>query len=129
MPKLLPTLLFLAAPGVLAAQQNRDFAWTGTLAAGQILEIRGINGGIVAEGTSGRNVEVRATKRGRDSDPATVTIEVVEHPDGVTICAVYPSRDESRPNRCEPGGGRRSGGASGSGSASTVSRVCSGPSR
>jgi len=36
------------------------------------------------------------------SDPATVTFNVVEHPDGVTICAVYPSDRE--PNECRPGG-------------------------
>jgi hypothetical protein len=32
---------------------------------------------------------------------------VVPHAGGVTICAVYPSRDGSRPNECRPGEGGR----------------------
>ena len=31
-------------------------------------------------------------------------VEVVEHADGVTICAVYPSRKSSQPNVCAPNG-------------------------
>ena len=34
--------------------------------------------------------EVTATKTGRKSNPAEVEIRVVEHAEGVTICAVYP---------------------------------------
>jgi len=34
-----------------------------------------------------------------------VSIKVVEHAAGATICAVYPSDDPSEPNTCEPGQG------------------------
>src|SRR5262249_13343428 len=44
-------------------------------------------------------------KRGRRSDPSEVEIKVLEHAGGVTICAVYPSPANSRPNECAPGGG------------------------
>jgi hypothetical protein len=101
-------LSLLLLPAALGAQQDRTrFDWTRALAAGKTLEIIGVNGGIVAEGGSGREVEVHATKRGHKSDPASVTFEVVEHPDGVTICAMYPAGDR-RPNECLPGGKGRS---------------------
>jgi len=68
---------------------------------------RGVNGDIAAEPSAGSDVEVKAVKTGRRSDPAEVKIEVVEHDAGVTICAVYPSRDPGRPNECKPGGAGR----------------------
>jgi hypothetical protein len=60
--------------------------------------------------STGPDVEVTAIKRARRSDPDEVEIKVIEHADGVTICAVYPSsgrrsrRDwDNEPNRCGPG--------------------------
>jgi hypothetical protein len=91
----------LAALPALAAD---DFHWQGRLAQGRTLEIKGVNGGIVAEGASAGVAEVTAWKRAKKSDPAQVKIEVVEHAGGVTICAVYPSRDGSA-NVCAPGEG------------------------
>jgi hypothetical protein len=83
-------------------QQGDEWRWSGRVAAGKTLEIRGVNGEIAAEPASGEAVEVRALKHGRDDDPDDVRIEVVEHEGGVTICAVYPGRN----NVCRPGGGR-----------------------
>lgn len=82
-----------------------DFRWSGPVAAGRTIEVRGINGSVSAEASQGNEVEVTATKTGRRSDPKEVEIRVVEHGGGVTICAVYPSADSSRPNDCVPGGG------------------------
>jgi hypothetical protein len=48
---------------------------------------------------------VSADKHGRRDDPDGVEIQVVEHKDGVTLCAVYPSSRWGRRNRCEPGVG------------------------
>ena len=92
----------VAAPA-LAAQE--DFHWSGKVAAGAAIEIKGVNGGIDATGAPGGDVEVTATKKARKSDPAEVKIEVVEHAGGVTICAVYPS--SGTPNECQPGQGGR----------------------
>lgn len=98
------TILFLTLPLALNAQERgNSFNWRGALRADQAVEISGVNGGITAEGYSGREVVVEASKRGRRSDPASVRFEVVEHPGGVTICAIYPSPG-SRPNECLPGG-------------------------
>src|SRR5438093_1388860 len=83
--------------------RSDEFNWHKAIAAGKTIEIVGVNGSIDATGTSGREVEVSAVKTGRRSDPAEVEINVVEHPDGVTICAVYPSRHRGEENECRPG--------------------------
>jgi len=97
----------LAVAAALAAPSARgeEFRWSGTVAPGKVLEIKGVNGGIEARPASGGEVEVTATKAGRRSDPSQVEIKVVEHADGVTICAVYPNPEEGRPNECRPGSG------------------------
>src|ERR1051326_3100357 len=80
-----------------------QFNWKGTIAQGGVIEIKGLNGDVRAVPASGPETEVSATKRGRRSNPDDVQIKVLEHPGGVTICAVYPSGDASRANLCEPG--------------------------
>lgn len=103
-----PTLFLLAAVAVStsdAAAQAGDFHWSGRLAAGQTIEIRGVQGTIVADLASGDAVEVSARKDGRRDDPDLVDIEVVTHAEGVTICAVYPSLPgRGSENRCGPDG-------------------------
>ncbi len=91
-----------AAFSLTAAAQ--DFNWHGRIASGGAIEIKGVNGSIDATAGTGPEVEVTAVKRARRSDPGEVVIKVVEHPGGVTICAVYPSRG-SRSNECQPGEG------------------------
>jgi hypothetical protein len=110
----LAALLALAACSVEADGTERlnlslwqtteeEFRWQGVVAAGNTLEVKGVNGAIRAEAATGDRVEVVAAKRGRRSDPADVRVEVVEHGRGVTICAVYPTPAGAEPNRCEPG--------------------------
>jgi len=94
-----PQLTARAAQG----ESSDQFNWRGRVAAGRTIEIKGINGDVRAEPSTAGEVEVAATKSGRRSDPKEVEIRVVEHEGGVTICAVYPSADASRPNDCQPG--------------------------
>ena len=103
------SLSVLAVTAALAAPSARgeDFRWSGAVAPGKILEIKGVNGGIQAGPASGSEVEVTAHKSGRRSDPSEVEIKVVEHGGGVTICAVYPNPSGGRPNECQPGSGGR----------------------
>ncbi|HEV8598909.1 MAG TPA: DUF4097 family beta strand repeat-containing protein [Gemmatimonadales bacterium] len=96
-------LAVLSLPSVPTVQPD-EFTWRKALAAGKTIEIVGVNGSIDASGTSGREVEVVAVKTGRKSDPAEVRIEVVEHAEGVTICAVYPPGRRNEENECRPGG-------------------------
>jgi len=87
-------------PGATETQEG-DFRWEGQLGSGDVVEIKGVNGDVVVERASGSTVEVVAEKRARKSDPDEVRIEVIEHADGVTICAIYPGPD----NYCEAGSG------------------------
>jgi hypothetical protein len=89
------------ALSVPALAGQEEFRWTGKVATGSAVEIKGVNGAIVATGTAAGDVEVAAVKKGRKNDPAEVKVEVVEHAGGVTICAVYPST--GAPNECKPG--------------------------
>jgi hypothetical protein len=85
--------------------EKRDaFRWDGRLAAGKTLEVKGVNGRIVARPGTGDRIELTALKRGRRQDPKSVEIKVVEHAGGLTICALYPSPDPDQPNECKPGG-------------------------
>ncbi len=86
-----------------AAGAQAEFHWKGKIAPGKAIEIRGVNGDVRAVAGSG-DVEVTAVKHARRSDPDDVKIEVVQHEDGVTICAVYPSGGR-RENTCEAGDG------------------------
>lgn len=84
-----------------ASAATEEFDWTGSVTAGQTVEIKGVNGDVEAEPSRSGRVEVHAVKSGERDDPSEVRIEVVEHADGVTVCAIYPGRDYA----CEPGAG------------------------
>lgn len=96
--------LVLAAIGPAAAAP--DWSWKDKVPAGQVIEIRNVNGAISAEAASGSDVEVTVVKKARQGNAADLKIEVVKHAQGVTICAVYPTAAGSSPNECKPGGGR-----------------------
>lgn len=89
------------------AWAQQDFRWHGSVAQGRAIEIKGVNGDIRAEPSGSNEVEVEAVKSARRDNPADVRIDVVPHAGGVTICAVYPSRDNAKPNECVPGSGGR----------------------
>ena len=95
-------VLTMAGP-VQSAEET--WTWDGTVATGKAIEVKDVDGGIEASGTTGSRVIVTAVKKGRKNDPSDVKIEVVEHAGSVTICAVYPSTD--KPNECAPGEGGR----------------------
>jgi DUF4097 and DUF4098 domain-containing protein YvlB len=85
------------ASGTSAVERAGEaFQWA------KAIEVKGVNGDITASRAAGKEVEVRATKRAGKSDPDDVTIEVIEHEDGVTICAKYPDVDGKK-NTCAPG--------------------------
>ena len=86
---------FFVGPAV-----RETFDWSGELASGRTLEIKGVNGAIKA--VPGARLEVHAVKKGRRHHPSEVKIDVVPHADGITICSLYPSPDET-PNVCRPG--------------------------
>jgi hypothetical protein len=95
----------LVLPGAVL-QGQADFEWTGRLARGKTIQVWGITGDVLASTAPGDEVMVTAVKReGRRGNPDDVRIEVVEHDDGVTICALYPTGRRGRENECLAGGG------------------------
>jgi hypothetical protein len=80
-----------------------NFAWSGQVPHGARVEIKNIHGDVRARLGSGGVVRVRAVKQGKSDDPSSVRIEVLETPEGVTICAVYPDVRGLPPNQCLPG--------------------------
>jgi uncharacterized protein YaiE (UPF0345 family) len=77
--------------------------WRGQVTAGNTIEIKGIQGNIEAATASGQEIVVTWKKRGRHDDPAGVTVDVVQHAGGVTVCAVYPDIPGGFRNDCLPG--------------------------
>ncbi len=75
------------------ASRSDEFRWNGNVAPGSAVEVKNINGEIVADLASGSEVQVIAQKRARKSDVNSVQIKVVPHAGGVTICALYPTED------------------------------------
>jgi hypothetical protein len=67
------------------------------------VEVFGTMGSIRAEPADGAEVTVSATRHGRSTRP-DIAFQVVRHPAGVTVCAVYPVPAGHAPNRCLPGG-------------------------
>lgn len=99
------------APRALSLQPSpvqEEMRWQGWVPGGQVVEINNVNGNVRAEESSSDEIEVVALKRG-NGDPQRVSIEVVEHKGGVTICAVYPNANADHPFDCRPshGGGFR----------------------
>jgi hypothetical protein len=84
-------------------QTTETFEWSGQVAVGDQVEIKGISGNITFLPVSGSAVDVQAVKTSKEDDVRTVSIEVVEHADGVTICAVYPDLPGQAANECLPG--------------------------
>jgi Putative adhesin len=81
--------VLLAAPLMLFGAATTDtFHWSGNVSAGQLIEVRGINGNIHAQPARGESVDVIAYKSGRVVDPASIGVKVVEHDGGITILAV-----------------------------------------
>jgi hypothetical protein len=99
--------LFTAAAAVLFAAPAvaADFRWQGRLAAGQAIEVKGINGSVDARAATGDQVEVVARKHGRARELDEVKVEMIEHEGGVTVCALYPPRRADKPNLCRAGEG------------------------
>lgn len=95
--------VFVAFTFPAHAVEGEGFHWSGKVAAGHSIEIKGMNGEIRAEGTAGTEVEVITHKIARHSDPSSVEVEMVERNGDVTICAVY--SNDTGGNDCVPGSG------------------------
>lgn len=91
MKTILTTIALSAMLATPAAAQDDTWTWRKTIRAGQTVEIKGVQGSIIATSATGSEVEVTARKSARRGDIAAVRIEVKERANGVTICVVYES--------------------------------------
>jgi hypothetical protein len=88
------TTILLASAAFLYSADAPPFEWRGSVAPGRTLEIRGVNGEIRMEPSSGPDVQVSARITARRSDPNGVRVEVIPRAGGdVSICSVYPTDD------------------------------------
>ena len=97
-------MIITALPAGISAQE--DWTWRGSVPSGQTMEIRNLNGSVSFLPGTGSQVVVEAKKHARKSNIETVTMKVIEHAGGVTICSMYPTPENAkRENECLPGGG------------------------
>lgn len=85
----------------LAFAETSPFHWRGNVAQGRAIEVRSINGDVMAEGYDGSEVEVVAnvaTETGIAVVP--VNVQVIENDKGVTVCAVYEGPDPGLQGKC-----------------------------
>jgi hypothetical protein len=97
-------LMLAAAPAALAQTVNpgsttppaaADFRWEKAIAAGSAVSLHNIVGDVdVTPSTTGR-VEVVGVKRGNRRYADDVTLEVVEHARGITVCAMHRGREQT----------------------------------
>jgi putative adhesin len=111
--------VFLLAVIAPTARAQSAFNWSGVIQRGKAVEVKGVNGEVRAEFTSGNEVQVSATRHARRSDVNSVTVQVVQEDGNVTVCAVYPTPDrwyrrrgsrsgrDDGPNECRPGSSGR----------------------
>ena len=93
------TVIVFLAVAILAPAETSPFHWRGSVAQGRAIELRSINGDIIAEGYDGSEVEVTASVAADDGVLTPVAVKTVEHENGVTVCAVDPNNAAA----CIPG--------------------------
>jgi hypothetical protein len=76
-------------------EARASLRWTGAIAPGGTLEIRGLNGPIRVEAWSSDDVEVVATRYGERDVLSALEVKVVEHAGGITVCAVCQGHETS----------------------------------
>jgi DUF4097 and DUF4098 domain-containing protein YvlB len=84
----------LSSAAFLYGVDGAPFEWRGSIPTGRTLEVKGVNGEIRIEPSTGSEVQVSARITARRSDPNDVRVEVVPGEGGdVRICSVYPTND------------------------------------
>jgi len=99
--------LILTGAWVLGCDESAEpveaaFSWDSLIAQGDQIEIKGVNGDVLAAPTERSEVFVSALVE-NESGLSQVSFEVIRHAAGVTICAVYPDVPGEPANECLPG--------------------------
>lgn len=80
--------LIALAVAASAQSDSREYHWTGTLPAENVVVVKNVNGNIEADAATGNQIEVTAEKSGENADEAKIAM--VQLKDGVMFCVVYP---------------------------------------
>ncbi len=72
-----------------------EFRYQGHLSGGKALEIRGVNGDVIAEPSSSGEVEVVAWKRSSSGRHSEIKVTVREDSRGTTVAALYPEPSDA----------------------------------
>ena len=98
-------LVVLILPARLARAQATEIRLkepvTVSLPTGARVEVYGGSGHIWLKKASGPDVVVTVVK---SQLAAEMPVMMLRTPEGITICAVYPSKDPKKPHECVPGG-------------------------
>lgn len=84
-----------------ATRVTASLRWTGTVAPGGTLELRGLNGPVRVEAGEGQEVEVVAIRRGPRALLPALEVRIVEHAGGVLVYAVSEGHGPSATRRAE----------------------------
>ena len=76
---------------------SASLQWQGSVPPGGTFEVRGLNGPVRIEAGDGDQVEVLAHRRGPRDAFAAVEVKIVEHAQGVTVCALCQGLDGLSP--------------------------------
>jgi DUF4097 and DUF4098 domain-containing protein YvlB len=88
----LAPLVLLAAGASLSAQQP-DFRWEKAIPNGSLVSVHNLNGNVTITTSTSGKVEVVGKKHGNRRNFEDVTIEVVEHAGGITVCPMFRNAD------------------------------------
>jgi hypothetical protein len=89
-------------PALPAAQQVcSTLVWTGRVRPGGTLEVRGLNGPVRIEAGPDDSIEVVAKRKGSREIFSAIEVKVVEHANGVTVCALCQAGEARGPRRLQ----------------------------
>lgn len=90
------TLRYLTLAAAVAAPllaQQPDVHLQKTLAAGSTVNVQNLSGDVHVIAGSGTTVEINGYKHGSRRDFDEITLQVVDSPDGITVCPMLRNRD------------------------------------
>jgi hypothetical protein len=88
-----PILVLTAIATALAPLGAQDFHWEKTLPAGSMVNIHNLSGDVTVTAGTGNSVEIIGVKHGSRRYFDDVTLQVVESPNGITVCPSFKDVD------------------------------------
>jgi DUF4097 and DUF4098 domain-containing protein YvlB len=84
----------LCAASAAAQDPRSEFRAEKTVPAGRTVSAHNVNGNVTVTTSTSGKVEIVGVKKGSSRYFDDITLDVVEHPGGLTICAIFRERDD-----------------------------------